>query len=184
MPTDPGDESQVRRRGWLLPAAAVTVAAAVTAAAALVFSGTPQDDAHAAADQRAPQIKGSTTGSSAGATTITAPTTTTTADSSALDPTTATSSSPDPTTAPPAPAPGRAGGAPDLEIYSGPTPTRYLGMLGSAEDGWAGQVIGADRTASYQAISATPDGQSGLRVRWSGSAPGQVYLQHADGSSD
>ncbi|XVS67740.1 Hsp70 family protein [Actinosynnema sp. CA-299493] len=82
------------------------------------------------------------------------------------------------------PARQRVVGVADLEVYRGREATAYRGMLGSAEDEWAGKAIGDGGTASYQAISAAPEGPTGMRVTWSGTGPGQVYLQHTGGGSD
>ncbi|MBY8851796.1 glycoside hydrolase family 3 protein, partial [Saccharothrix sp. MB29] len=48
----------------------------------------------------------------------------------------------------------------------------------------AGTVIGDDGRADYGAISATPEGSTGMRVTWTGTSNAQVYFQHGSGGSD
>ncbi|MDQ2588776.1 Hsp70 family protein [Saccharothrix yanglingensis] len=146
--------SSKRKRPWLVPAAAVLAVVAVGTTAALAFSGDPRGDERAAGV------------------------------SSAQSPAPGSAQPSAPGSASPSTVRQRAVSGPELEVYGGRGATAYRGMLGSAEDDWAGTAIGEDNTAAYQAISASPDGAAGLRVTWSGTAPGQVYLQHTDGGTD
>ncbi|WP_329791567.1 Hsp70 family protein [Lentzea sp. DG1S-22] len=73
---------------------------------------------------------------------------------------------------------------PDMEAFTGRDTGPYRAMLGSAEDGWAGTVVGEDGAAGYRAITTAPEGPGAVRITWSGSGPGQFYMQHTGGGSD
>jgi molecular chaperone DnaK len=67
---------------------------------------------------------------------------------------------------------------PPLRIYQGGVVDPWAGFVASAEN-WGGTAIGSEG-GSQSPITAAPGG-NGLRVTWSGSGPGQVYLQSSAG---
>jgi molecular chaperone DnaK len=63
-----------------------------------------------------------------------------------------------------------------LRLYeNGGSVAPYQGWIGS-EENWSGTSFGADG-ARHAWIAAAPESAGGLRVTWTGGAPGQVYLQ-------
>ena len=67
---------------------------------------------------------------------------------------------------------------PPLRLYRGGVVDPWVGFVSSPEN-WGGTQIGP-QGGSQTPITAAPGG-NGLRVTWSGSAPGQFYLQNVAG---
>lgn len=154
-----------RKRRWLVPTSAAVVAVVAALVVSLVLAGA--DDGHA--------VNPAANRSDA-TTTTEAPTTTTTT------PPATTTTTAQPTTA--APGTGSAEASvgvplPDpLVIYGDAAVGPYRTFIASPEK-WDGtEVVGP--SAAHATISANT--ADGLRVTWTGGAPGQVYLQtvHAD----
>ncbi|MEV5412213.1 exo 1,3/1,4-beta-D-glucan glucohydrolase [Thermopolyspora sp. NPDC052614] len=75
----------------------------------------------------------------------------------------------------------------DLEIFNRTDVAPYKSFIGSPEN-WGGTEIGPDGTASHAEINVVPSDvnvqQDGLRVTWTGTGPGQIYLQNPSGGTD
>jgi len=82
------------------------------------------------------------------------------------------------------------GGGPateDLELFHRRDVPPYQAMIGSSDD-WGGTVLGPDGEAAHGPITVRPadvDVQGdALRTTWTGTGPGQLYLQDPAGGSD
>ncbi|GLY54096.1 exo 1,3/1,4-beta-D-glucan glucohydrolase [Lentzea sp. NBRC 102530] len=68
----------------------------------------------------------------------------------------------------------------DLEVFNRTDIAPYQSMIGSAEN-WGGTVIGPDGQASHAEINVVQSDvnvqQDALKTTWTGTGPGQVYLQ-------
>ncbi|TWP51041.1 glycoside hydrolase family 3 protein [Lentzea tibetensis] len=75
----------------------------------------------------------------------------------------------------------------DLEIFNRQDIAPYRGYIGSPEN-WGGTEIGPDGAAAHASINVVQSDvnvqQDGLKVTWTGSAPGQAYLQDPAGGTD
>ena len=174
-----GTTPPARRRRWLPAVAVAAVAVLVTVVAVRQPAGQQQGRPAVVTGPASTSVKTSAAASvpisvAASTTTPAAGPVTTSADNPVA-----------------APAPGPSTGTPRRPVATGPTLTvydgrdgaSYHGMLGTSADGWVGTTIGEDGTAAAGSISAAP-GAGGLRVKWDGTASGQVYFQHDGGGSD
>ncbi|WP_433264965.1 glycoside hydrolase family 3 N-terminal domain-containing protein [Actinosynnema sp. CS-041913] len=75
----------------------------------------------------------------------------------------------------------------DLELFNRQDIAPYKGFIGSA-DNWGGTEIGPDGEAAHSALTVLPSDVNvqgdALKTTWTGSGPGQVYLQNTAGGSD
>ncbi|GIH22326.1 beta-glucosidase [Acrocarpospora phusangensis] len=73
----------------------------------------------------------------------------------------------------------------NLGIYNGMDVAPYKSFIGSAD---TDTEIGADRRAAHSEINVVPSDvnaqQDGLNVTWTGTGPGQIFLQNPAGGSD
>lgn len=75
----------------------------------------------------------------------------------------------------------------DLEVFVRQDIAPYKSFLGSP-DNWGGTEIGPDLTEAHGSISVAPADVNvqgdALKTTWTGTGPGQVYLQNPGGGSD
>jgi len=75
----------------------------------------------------------------------------------------------------------------DLVIFDRADTAPYRSFIGSP-DNWGGTEIGPDGTAAHSSISVVPADvnvqQDALRATWTGTAPGQLYMQDPSGGTD
>lgn len=75
----------------------------------------------------------------------------------------------------------------DLVIFDRADIAPYRGFIGSP-DNWGGTEIGPDGTAAHSSIGVVPSDvnvqQDALKATWTGTAPGQIYLQDPSGGTD
>ncbi|MEV6987550.1 exo 1,3/1,4-beta-D-glucan glucohydrolase [Sphaerisporangium sp. NPDC051017] len=74
-----------------------------------------------------------------------------------------------------------------LEIFNRTDIAPYKSFIGSPEN-WGGTEIGVDGTAAHAEINVVPTDvnvqQDGLKATWTGTGPGQIYMQDPAGGSD
>ena len=75
----------------------------------------------------------------------------------------------------------------DLEIFNRQDVPPYKSYIGSPEN-WGGTEIGVDGTAAHAELNVVPADvnvqQDGLKVTWTGTGPGQVYMQSPGTGND
>ncbi|HEV7974103.1 exo 1,3/1,4-beta-D-glucan glucohydrolase [Amycolatopsis sp.] len=75
----------------------------------------------------------------------------------------------------------------DLEIFNRTDVAPYKSYIGSPEN-WGGTEIGPDGTASHAELNVVQADvnvqQDGLKATWTGTGPGQLYMQNSTGPSD
>ncbi|GAA3814174.1 exo 1,3/1,4-beta-D-glucan glucohydrolase [Sphaerisporangium flaviroseum] len=75
----------------------------------------------------------------------------------------------------------------DLEIFNRTDIAPYKSFIGSPEN-WGGTEIGVDGQAAHSEINVVQSDvnvqQDGLKATWTGTGPGQIYMQDPAGGSD
>ncbi|MEV0128446.1 Hsp70 family protein [Dactylosporangium sp. NPDC050688] len=64
-----------------------------------------------------------------------------------------------------------------LVMFGGAPNATYPLFVSSAEDGWLGKAFGLDTASAGTSVTLRLGGGQGLRARFSGTAPGQLYFQ-------
>jgi molecular chaperone DnaK len=162
-----------KRRKWLVPTVAAALAVIVAAVTTLILASN---------DDLEPQLAEPRANTSTDTTTppTSAPPS---SESSAPAPPPVEQTPPTQTATPQTTLAGPAPGVATLWVYdSGPVPP-YHNLISSSMDNWTGTEFGAEG-ASQPLITATPDGDGGIRVAWAGGAPAQLYLQDVADSQD
>jgi molecular chaperone DnaK len=154
-----------RRRKWLVPVAAAAVVGLVAAVTTLILTAGTEPLQEASAGSGLTGTESTTTTSAAVAPSIAPPVGGSASTSTRTEPTQQTQSD-----------------LPTLWVYdNGPVPPFH--SLIASTDNWAGVDFG-EEGARQKPISATPDGEGGLRVKWAGGSPGQIYIQNVADARD
>ncbi|GAB3156605.1 hypothetical protein GCM10027290_54700 [Micromonospora sonneratiae] len=78
--------------------------------------------------------------------------------------------------------PGKVPGLKNMVVFDGTVGAPYQAYVSSQSDGWAPTMLGPDLSASSRTVTAAAEqGGTHLRVRWSGTAPAQFYIQSSVG---
>jgi molecular chaperone DnaK len=154
-----------RRRKWLVPVAAAAVVGLVAAVTTLILTAGSEPLHQASAGSSLTGSDSTTTTSTAVAPSIAPPAGGSRSTSTRTEPTHQSQSD-----------------LPTLWVYNnGPVPPFH--SLIASTDNWSGVDFG-EEGARQKPIAAGPDGQGGLRVKWAGGSPGQIYIQNIADARD